>query len=171
MKKILFITAILFIGLPIFAKADIDAIVRFITKNQLRKYPYLYVFAKKNSVSFSKYLHYNTQNDTIFVRESVPSAYAYGPVMVWNKTDTITAYFSETNYNVICGVNNYSMPHNSELNLINNWDTVKLTKPNKGYVMSPNIKYDESGNGIVLTTRIIIHNGFSSFETVIYPPF
>lgn len=173
MKKILFITAILFIGLPIFAKADIDAIVGLITKNQLRKYPHIYIFALKNNVPFSKYIRYNPQNDTIFVRENVASAYTYGPVMMWNKADTVTVYFSETEYKVMRGASNYSMPrNNAELELINDWDTAKLTKPhNKGYVMSRNIKYYEYGDSFVYTTRIIIHNGYSSFETIMYPFF
>lgn len=171
MKKILFIISILFIGLSLFAKADIDTIIPLIAEYQSRRYPHLYIFAKKNHVPFSKYIRYNPQNDTIFVRENVASAYAYGPVMMWNKADTVTVYFSETEYKVMRGASNYSMPrNNTELKLINDWDTVKLIKPyNKGYVMSPNIKYDEYGDGFVYTTRIIIHNGYSSFETITYP--
>lgn len=165
MRRIVIIL-VLFLFMPgtAYSVIDLDIVIQQITKMQNRKWPHLLcIFAEKDWFDFSEYININQESDTIFIREYLPTGEVYGPVSVWNKTSGVKVSFIGTADELI-----QKPDENLEKETIGRWDTLRLRVApidNKGVLR------DIHSAGHVWTTRIVVHNGFASFETITYPLF
>lgn len=138
---------------------NLDTVIGYVTKAQLRKSPEFDELNGKCKFNFSDYIKINQTCDTIFISESISDEGAYGPVSIWNKKYNICVDNIGTDYETI-----RTLFLDQETKYISEWNTSFLSGTN-AYI----VKRDEICDGYICwATRIIIHNGFASFETINY---
>ncbi len=165
MKRLVFILGLFLLILgSAYSVINLDFVIRQITKTQNRKWPHLLcIFTEKDRFNFSEHININQESDTIFVREYLPTGEVYGPVSVWNKTSGVKVSFINTADELI-----QKPDENLEKETIERWDTLRLRV---APIDNEGVLRDIHGAGDVWTTRIVVHNGFASFETITYPLF
>lgn len=160
MKKLLLLIFAIILVPQIYAKVNLDTIISQITKVQLRKNPTDTIKLIKTEKKYSDYIPINQRCDTIFIEET-EYAENWPIIRIWNKKNYVV-------YNLF-GPNDYIFYEepgytDALIDRINHWDTEWLTK------FWQNTKMIIKGDlGVSTTTRIIIHNGFASFESILYP--
>ena len=137
---------------------NLDTVIGHVAKAQMRKSPIYNELNGKCKFNFSDYIKINQTCDTIFIRESISEG-SYGSVSVWNKRYSISVDNIGTDYETI-----RPLFWNQEKKYISEWNTSFLSGTN-AYI----VKRDEICDGYICwATRIIIHNGFASFEIINY---
>lgn len=157
MKKLLLLIFAIILAPQMYAKVNLDTIISQITKVQLRKNPTDTIKLIKTKIKLSDYIPINQKCDTIFINE-VRYPEGDSDLGVWNKK--IFVYFNMTTGKIIFEQPRFSDPI---IDRINSWDVKWLTE----FWKNPKIIVRRD-TGMATTTRIIIHNGFASFETICY---
>ena len=159
MKKILLILIAIILDLQVDAKVNLDTIISQITKVQLRRNPTDTVKLIKTKVNFANYVPVNQKCDTVFIEE-VEYAERGPSLRVWNKKNFVSYDLYNLNDTIISEEPGYI---DLIIDRINNWDIEWLTK------FWQNTKMIIKGDfGDTTMTRIIIRNGFATFETITY---
>lgn len=163
MKRFLVIALALFVVIEIKAVVNLDSIFSYITKCEFRKYGDGYEINSKCIYGAPKDFIFNQKADTIYLKESI-SEEGNCLYKVWNGKN---AY--ESQYSAPEPISRKRLVHPKELELIESWNVEKLkTAGFSRDIPTPECIVERRGVEYNFLTRIIIKNGYASFETITY---
>lgn len=163
MKRFLVIALALFVVIEIKAVVNLDSIFSYITKCEFRKYGDGFMVDSKCRYGSPKDFAFSQKADTIYLKEYITDE-GYCFYKVWNRKNAFESQFSTPE-----PISRKRLVHPKELELIESWNVEKLkTAGFSRDIPTPEGIVERRGVEYNFLTRIIIKNGYASFETITY---